>query len=146
MHAQPPPRRLARGFVLVACLAAVTACGGDDAAEPSTPTATAVSGTAVSGTATPFSPHDTATYEYLVPDGTGERLDAGDTIELMPQTLFVKVGESIYIENQDDRDYTVGPFFVAAGQSLAMRFNAVTVLSGECLMNPSGQFEIVVQD
>ncbi|MEQ1698969.1 MAG: hypothetical protein ABMA25_02615 [Ilumatobacteraceae bacterium] len=139
MHTHPQPRHLGRAAVLMACMATFAACGGDDTADRSTPAATA------DATGDDFSPHQTATYEYLVPEGTGERLDDGDTIELMPQTLFVKVGESIYIENQDDRDYNVGPFFVAAGQSLAMRFNTATVLSGECLMNPSGEFQIVVE-
>lgn len=142
MHAHPTLRHPARAVLLLACMATFAACGGDDTAGPSSSPAATAAGAAEA----PFSPHQTATYEYLVPDGTGERLDDGDTIELMPQTLFVKVGESIYIENQDDRDYNVGPFFVAAGQSLAMRFNTATVLSGECLMNPSGEFQIVVEE
>ena len=34
-----------------------------------------------------------ATYEYNVPFGTGNRLDSGEIIDIMPQELSVKVGE-----------------------------------------------------
>lgn len=91
-------------------------------------------------------PHDAATYEYVVPVGTGERLDAGDEVELMPAQLKATVGESIFILNQDTRDHDVGPFFVAAGQSLAMEFTRATILSGMCQLNPAGVFEIIITE
>lgn len=94
--------------------------------------------------ASPIGPDDTATYEYKVPFGTGNRLDAGEVIDVMPQTLNVKVGESIRIINDDVRDYMIGPFFVTAGQTLAMRFTQPGKLTGVCLVNPGGEFTINV--
>jgi hypothetical protein len=85
-----------------------------------------------------------ATYEYIVPYGTSVRIDQGQKVDLMPQHLDVKVGESIRIKNQDSRDYMIGPFFVTAGQSLAMRFTHAGQLSGACSMNPEGEFIINV--
>ncbi len=85
-----------------------------------------------------------ATYEFVVPYGTGVKIDQGQKIDLMPQHLDVKVGESIRIKNQDGRDYMIGPFFVTAGQQLAMRFTQPGELSGVCSMNPEGQFVIKV--
>ena len=41
----------------------------------------------------PLGPDDVTTYEYTVPFGTGNRLDGGEVIEIMPQTLQVKVGD-----------------------------------------------------
>jgi hypothetical protein len=38
----------------------------------------------------------------------------------------------------------IGPFYVAAGQKLAMRFTHVGKLSGVCSMNPEGEFIIDV--
>lgn len=131
MHFRPPHRRRVRWALLLVLLSPVVACSDDSPSAAPSPT---------------LAPHQAATYEYIVPAGTSERIDAGEEIELMPQTLYVKVGESIFIENQDERDYDVGPFFVAAGQSLAMRFTRATVLSGTCEFNPSGQFEIIVQE
>ena len=92
-----------------------------------------------------LSPSERATYDYIVPYGTSVRLDAGQKVDLMPKELNVKVGESIRINNQDTRDYMIGPFFVTAGQSLAMRFTQAGVLSGECSMNPDGIFTVNVK-
>lgn len=94
----------------------------------------------------PLGPGDATTYDYTVPFGTGNRLDSGEVIEVMPQTLDVKVGESIRITNDDIRDYMIGPFFVTAGQTLAMRFTHTGELSGICLVNPEGQFIIRVTE
>lgn len=87
-----------------------------------------------------------ATYEYTVPYGTSIKIDAGQTVNIMPQRLDVKVGESIRIRNEDTRDYMIGVFFVKAGQSLSMRFTHSGTLSGSCQMNPEGEFTIVVAD
>jgi len=94
--------------------------------------------------ASPLGAADKATYEYKVPFGTGNRLDAGEVIDVMPQRLDVKVGESIRIVNDDVRDYMIGPFFVTAGQTLAMRFTQPGKLTGVCLVNPGGEFTINV--
>ena len=74
------------------------------------------------------------------------RIDQGQTVDLMPRELNVKVGQSIRIRNQDGRDYMVGPFFVTAGQSLAMRFTHPGQLSGVCTMNPEGEFVINISE
>lgn len=85
-----------------------------------------------------------ATYEFVVPYGTSVKIDQGQQVDLMPQRLDVKVGDSIRIKNQDGRDYMIGPFFVTAGQELAMRFTQPGELSGVCQMNPEGEFLINV--
>ncbi len=87
-----------------------------------------------------------ATYEYTVPEGTGLRIDNGEVITLMPSRLEVKVGESIRIINEDDRDYMIGVFFVKAKQSLAMQFTNPGTLSGTCDMSADGEFVITVSD
>lgn len=94
----------------------------------------------------PLEAGDETTYEYLVPFGTGNRLDGGEVIELMPPELEVKVGESIRIVNDDTRDYMIGPFFVTAGQTLAMRFTQPGVLEGVCVVGSGGRFLINVTE
>lgn len=89
---------------------------------------------------------EAATYEYSVPFGTGRRIERGEVVEIMPQLLQVKVGESIRITNKDIRGYDVGPFYVDALQTLAMRFTHVGRLSGICAVNPGGEFVIEVTD
>jgi len=57
---------------------------------------------------------------------------------------FVEMGESIRIDNDDIRDYMIGPFFVMAGQTLAMRFTQPGTIEGVCQINPEGKFTITV--
>ena len=96
------------------------------------------------GQAENITANEEATYEYNVPFGTGNRLDSGEVIDIMPQELSVKVGESIRIVNDDIRDFMIGPFFVMAGQTLAMRFTNPGTIEGVCQINPEGKFVITV--
>jgi plastocyanin len=126
-------RRIIAAALLTASVLTVTACGDD------------------SGTGTPsqaewgaLGADEKATYEFVVPYGTSVRIDQGQVVDLMPRLLEVAVGDSIRITNQDGRDYMIGPFYVTAGQSLAMRFTHEGELSGVCSMNPEGEFVIKV--
>lgn len=123
-------RRRVAAVALIALVLPLPACGSDD-----TPAIASYG---------EVSADETADYEYVVPYGTSVRINAGQVVDLMPQYLEVRVGETIRIKNQDSRDYMIGPFFVAAAQTLSMRFTQEGTLSGTCTMNPEGIFEIEV--
>jgi len=119
-------------LLLAALVTVLTACGGDDVvAQPQWGA---------------LSDDEPATYEYVVPYGTSVRVDQGQKVDLMPSELEVKVGESLRIKNQDGRDYMVGPFFVAAGRTLSMRFTFPGELSGICSLNANGKVVIRVTE
>lgn len=80
--------------------------------------------------------------EVVVPAGTGA-LDTSDE-PLLPSRLEVHVGDTLVIDNQDDRTHEVGPYVVAPGQRLEHRFTEVGEVVGECTIHPSGQVTIVV--
>ncbi|MCB0955264.1 MAG: hypothetical protein KDB06_09645 [Ilumatobacter sp.] len=92
----------------------------------------------------PLSSGEQATFEYVIPYGTGVKIDAGQTIDIMPNNIPAKVGDSIRIVNQDSRDIVVGPFFIGANKTLAMRFTREGTLSGTCDLNASGEITITV--
>ncbi len=115
----------------VVVLAGVLAGCGDDTAQPRTD-------------AVADSDSDSATYEYVIPAGAGEALDAGTPLEILPAELQVNVGDTIRIENQDDRGHTVGPFFVGANETLTQRFSTPGEFEGVCTVHPSGQLVLVV--
>jgi hypothetical protein len=94
----------------------------------------------------PLAEDERATYEYVVPFGTGRSIERGEVIQIMPSTLQVKVGESIRITNKDIRGYDVGPFYINPLQTLAMRFTHTGRISGICAVNPEGEFVIEVTD
>jgi len=106
----------------------VAGCG-DDSSQPRTET--------VNG-------DEAATLEYVIPVGAGEALDAGTPLEILPAELEVSVGDTIRIDNQDDRGHTVGPFFVGANETLTQRFSTAGEFEGVCTVHPSGQLVLVV--
>ncbi len=127
---------------LLAALAAVApltlaACVGEE--RPSADTISAVKTAALGA-------DEVATFEYVIDYGTGIALDAGQVVEIMPADLTAKVGDSIRLINKDTRDFMVGPFFIAAGSTLGMRFTRAGTLSGACDLNPQGEIVITVTD
>ncbi len=109
----------------------VVACGGDAAAGPG------LSPTEVAGA---------ATYEYTIPAGAGEALDAGTPLEILPGELVTQVGETIRIVNEDDRGHNVGPWFVGANETLNQEFTSAGEFEGVCTVHPSGQLILVVEE
>lgn len=122
-------RRIA--LLLVAVIVPfAAACGGDD-------------GDSGPGIA-PAAADEPATYEYVIPEGAGEALDAGQPLEILPGELVVTVGETIRVVNEDDRGHNIGPFFVGAGETLSQRFSSPGEFVGVCTVHPSGELVLVV--
>lgn len=115
--------------LLVAVFGGVLTGCGDDTPQPQTE--------AIAG-------DEAATLEYVIPVGAGEALDAGTPLEILPAELEVNVGDTIRIENQDDRGHTVGPFFVGANETLTQRFSTPGEFEGVCTVHPSGQLILIV--
>lgn len=128
-HTRSAPWRLA---VVLAALALPlgTACsGGDSDAGP---------GFSVESGA------GQATYEYTIPAGAGEALDAGTPLEILPGTLEASVGETIQIINLDDRGHNVGPWFVGANETMRQEFTSPGTFEGVCTVHPSGELVLNV--
>lgn len=85
-----------------------------------------------------------ADYEYFIPQGTGERIGAGDNVEILPAQLDVQVGEVIRIVNEDEEGHFVGIFYVGAGETVTQRFNSPGEFVGQCTVHPSGQITLRV--
>ncbi len=84
-------------------------------------------------------------YDFVIPDGTEDRINAGETVEVVPAELVVTVGESIRIINEDTVDHVVGIFFVPAQSELRKTFTSPGELIGECDVHPSGSFSLTVE-
>lgn len=85
-----------------------------------------------------------ADHAYLIPAGTGELIDAGEPVEILPGELTVRVGEVLRIVNEDDRGHLVGPFYVGAGETLSQRFTEPGEFEGVCSVHPSGRLVLEV--
>lgn len=112
-------------------LLVLAACGGDESSGPGIANVDGV---------------ETATYEFVIPMGAGEALDAGTPLEILPGELNVVVGETIRIVNEDDRGHNVGPWFVGPNETLTQRFSSPGEFEGVCTVHPSGQLVLSVTE
>ncbi len=118
---------------LAAAVAFVVVFGGDDAAD--SPTLEVV-------------PTDDGEvdHDFVIPAGTEARRLRGETVEIMPETLDVVVGESIRVRNEDSTGAYAGIFYVGPGEVVSMRFTTPGTLSGECDLNAGGEFTVNVRE
>lgn len=84
--------------------------------------------------------------EIVVPLGTGERLDRGEVVELMPAELNLKVGDTIRIRNDDVVFQEVGPYFVAAGQEFELTYGAPGRYEGICPLSGNQPYVINITE
>ena len=84
------------------------------------------------------------THVITIPAGTGERIDAGEDVTLVPRELHIEVNDIVRVENEDDRIFDVGPFVVTPNSTLVHRFDRPGRFSGACTLHPDDSFTIVV--
>ena len=85
-----------------------------------------------------------ADYSYTILLGSGEAIDRGEPLDILPAELEARVGEVIELVNLDDRGHLVGPFFVGEGETMRQRFNSPGEFVGICSVHPSGEFVLTV--
>jgi hypothetical protein len=83
-------------------------------------------------------------FDFVVAMGTSERVQAGETMTVMPDVLHAKVGQVIRIDNQDDVASDVGPFRVPARSVLTQKFTKPGTFIGRCVISPTGSARIIV--
>lgn len=126
---RPTPQDTLRRLVIVIALVATTAlsgCGGI--------VVEADDGLTASG----------VVHRFVIPPGTGDLIDRGEPVDVMPSRLEIGVGDAIEIVNNDDRDHNAGLFFVRRGETVSQVFPSVAEFSDVCSVSTSGQFTIIV--
>lgn len=84
------------------------------------------------------------TFSYVIPAGTGARVDLGDIpADLFPEYLEAQVGDTIAINNEDQRSHTLGPFTVRAGEQFTYVFSEPGTYRGACTVHGTGHEAIV---
>lgn len=85
------------------------------------------------------------TFTFVIPAGSAEKIEAGEALDILPRELRTEIGETIQIINEDDSAHVLGPWFLAAGETLRQRFVTPGVFDGSCSVHPSGAFTVVVE-
>jgi hypothetical protein len=83
-------------------------------------------------------------FDYVIPRGTGERLDRGERVDILPARIDAHVGQVLRITNQDTRGQLLGPFYVGAGETMTERFSRPGELVGACLVHADGRLIVSV--
>lgn len=119
----PSRLRFAWSVLVTALLAlAAVSCGGSEDSGPEEPT-----------------------YSFIIPAGSGDRIDAGETLDILPRELVAQLNETVIIVNEDDEAHILGPWFVGPGEVLRQRFTTEGVFEDSCSVHPSGRFTVIVE-
>ena len=87
---------------------------------------------------------DPETITYVVPAGTSEKLFFGETVEIMPTEVYLDVGDTLVIRNEDSQTMAVGPFTVRGGETLEQTFSRPQTLIGECSLSGTGEIKLII--
>ena len=85
-------------------------------------------------------------HTFTIPEGTQERIDRGEYMDLFPETLRVEVGDELVIDNQDTVTHQFGPYAARAGERLVVHFSQTGTFPGPCSVNDSKSTEVIVED
>ena len=84
-------------------------------------------------------------HRYVIPEGTAERLDAGEDVAIVPPELHFAPGDELTLVNHDDRRHELGVLSVDPGQTVSYSFPNKGVFDGACTLHPSGSVTIYVE-
>ena len=86
------------------------------------------------------------THSFTIPDGTQTRIDRGEYMDLFPETLRARVGDTLVIENQDVVAHQFGPYVVRSGERLNAKLSQAGTFPGPCSVNDSKSTEVVGEE
>lgn len=81
---------------------------------------------------------------YVIPNGTADRLDAGEAVDVLPQQIDLRTQDTLIIVNQDDETFAVGGLTVRADQTMTYHFARPGRYGGACELHPGSNVDIVV--
>jgi hypothetical protein len=84
---------------------------------------------------------------FEIPHGTWARRMAGDTVEILPDTIRLTLGarDVLLLRNRDEVPQVFGPVLIMPGQSFRLPFELASTYSFACTAHASGQMNVVVE-
>jgi plastocyanin len=84
-------------------------------------------------------------HRYEIPSGTADRLDAGETVAIVPDELHFAPGDKLTLVNDDDRRHELGVLSVDPGETVSYSFPNKGVFNGACTLHNTGKVTIYVE-
>lgn len=82
----------------------------------------------------------------VIPDGTGERVDAGDDLDLLGDEVEVSRGDTLTITNDDDRIHQIGDVVVRPGETEELEFPSEGRFVYTCTIRPNNSITFSVRE
>lgn len=83
-------------------------------------------------------------HRYEIPAGTTARIDAGEAVAIVPSEIHLAAGDTLTIENHDDRRHEIGVFNVGSGETRSYTFPNKGTFVGACTLHSGGGVTIYV--
>ena len=88
---------------------------------------------------------DAMRIEYVIPAGTAERVEAGESVASLPSNWVFIVGDVLVLRNEDDVNHQLGPFWAPAGSTLTIPMESASKFNYLCTIHPSGSIDLQIQ-
>lgn len=75
--------------------------------------------------------------ELIIPDGTAERVAAGQAAPGIPENMTFVTGDTLVVVNQDSVNHQLGPLWIPPGNSASMELKTAESFAFECSFQPS---------
>jgi hypothetical protein len=96
-----------------------------------------------------LAPVEAASREELfeIPPGTSARRMAGEHVEILPQTIRLRLGlnDVLVLRNSDTVPHIFGPTLVGPGQTFRLPFSTAATYSFLCTAHADGQLTVIVE-
>lgn len=88
--------------------------------------------------------HEKVNYDFVIPYGTAARIAAGENINIIPDRLRVRVGDTMRVRNDDAKAAQVGFFRVNPGETVTMRFTTPGRFEDKCDVRAQGNQVFII--
>lgn len=84
---------------------------------------------------------------YIIPAGTADRIEAGETVDVLPASIELERGvrDTLIIRNEDTRAIQVGPYLIGPGQQFRQRYSSRGTFDLLCTLHANQQMQVIVR-
>lgn len=84
--------------------------------------------------------------EYVIPQGTVQRIAAGQNLNVLPSTITMTLGlrDILIIRNDDSQTVQIGPYKIEPGQTFQQQFFNIGTFDLMCTIHADARMRVVV--
>lgn len=85
-------------------------------------------------------------HELVIPDGTAEKVSAGQKVPEIPEEMVFVVGDMLVVHNEDSSDHQLGPLWVPAGASASLLLEKAERTAYSCSFQNTKYLGLLVEE